>query len=92
MANDDSRKNIPKIAASVMTALPSLVFKTGWAYLRMKKRARKSSKNFERQLVTDGIPLEFAEKLAEQYASELSIRRIIGGSDVFPFGNAWRPQ
>lgn len=89
MTDKESSEDIPKIVASVMSAVPTLVIRTGWAYLRMKKRAQKASKEIEREFVANGIPPKFAEKLAEQYASELSIRKMMGQMDI-PFFDSKR--
>jgi len=83
--------DLPRIMAAVMAAVPSLVLKTGWAYLMMKKRAQKASKMLERELVSSGIPAEYAGKLADQFASEVSIRKIIKTIDM-PFGGARQEQ
>jgi hypothetical protein len=91
MVENESSEDLPKIVASVVATIPPLVFRTGWAYLRMKKRAQRMSKQLEREFVSNGIPPEYAERLAEQYATELSIRRIFRKMEI-PFGGAWRQQ
>jgi len=91
MTDNETSRDLPKIMASVMATVPTLVFRTGWAYLRMKKRAQKASKQIEREFVSGGIPPEYAEKLAEQYASDLSVRKMMRGVDI-PFFDARRPQ
>jgi len=77
MTDNPNSEDLPKIVASVIAMMPPLVFKTGLAYLSMRKRAHKVSRKLEKQLVADGIPSEYAGKLAEQFASDLSIRRIM---------------
>jgi len=83
MTDNESSQDLPTIVASVMVAIPPLVFRTGWAYLRMKKRAQKVSIQLERQFVSGGIPSEYAEKLAEQFETELSLRTLVKGVGRF---------
>jgi len=91
MTDKQSSEDLPTIVASVMVTIPPLVFRTGWAYLRMRKRAHKISRKLELEFVSSGIPPEYAERLAEQYAADLSIRSILQRMDV-PFGGVWRQQ
>jgi len=91
MTEKGNLEELPKIVASVMSTVPTLVLRSGWAYLRMKKRAQRASKQIEREFVSGGIPPEFAEKLAEQFASDLSVRRMIRQIDI-PFFDAKRPR
>lgn len=89
MTDNEGSQDLPTIVASVMVTIPNLVFRTGWAYLRMKKRAQKVSRQLERQFVSGGIPSEYAEKLAGQFETDLSIRRMFTGMG-FPFGGERR--
>jgi len=79
MTDNESSQDLPTIVASVMVTIPPLVFRTGWAYLKMRKRAQKISRRLEQQFVSGGIPLEYAEKLAEQFETELSLRSLVKG-------------
>jgi len=79
MTDKQSSQDLPEIVASVMVTIPPLVFRTGWAYLKMRKRAQKISRQLERQFVSGGIPSEYAEKLAEQFETELSLRSLVKG-------------
>jgi len=91
MPDKQSSRDLPEIVASVIVSIPPLVFRTGWAYLRMRKRAHEMSKQLELELVSGGIPPEYAGRLAEQYATDLSISKMIRKMDV-PFGGSWRQQ
>jgi hypothetical protein len=82
--NDD----LPKIIASVALMIPSLTLRTGWAYLRMKKRAQKVSKGVERSMVSNGIPPETARKLADELEEDVSVHRWIKSMD-FPGFSGW---
>jgi len=86
MTEDTNSEDLPKIVASVMVMVPPIVFKTGWAFLKMRRRAHKVSRQLERQMVANGIPSEYAGRLAEQFETDLSIRKIVREMDV-PFGN-----
>ena len=92
MTEKDIREDLPMIMASVMYSVPSLVLRTGWAYLRMKKRAQRASKSIEREFVSGGIPPEYAEKLAAQYAKDLSIRKMMREMDISFFDAARMQQ
>jgi ABC-type cobalamin transport system permease subunit len=74
----DRRDDLPKTVAVVTVSLSSLAIRSGFAYLRMKRRARRSSKLFERGLVSSGIPPSAAHQLAMRFETDLSIRNMIG--------------
>lgn len=73
----ESQEDIPKIVASVMVMVPSLTLKTGWAYLKTKRRLRSNAKLVRKTLVDSGVPLEHAKMLAMGYEEELSLRNLI---------------
>lgn len=73
------RENVPKIVATVMWEAPGLVLRGGFAYLRIKRRAKSSSRHFMRGLVRGGMPPEVARSLSQKYAPKLSIKGFIGG-------------
>jgi hypothetical protein len=81
---DEVEQDIPKTVANVMVALPPLTIRTGWAYLRMKKRAQRMSKVIKREMVSEGMPEHMAARLADEFASGISIRRLIRDMDI-PF-------
>lgn len=81
--------DLPKVVAGIMVTIPGLTLKTGWAYLRMKKRAQRMAKVIEREMVSGGMPAEMARKLADDFASGISIHHWIKGMNL-PFGGGWR--
>lgn len=89
MRETKDSEDLPKIVASVIATIPPLVLRTGAAYLKMRKRAQRASKRMEQELVSGGIPAEYAERLATQFATDLSVRRMIQSMDV-PFGGTRR--
>jgi len=91
MTDKESSQDLPEIVASIMVAIPPMILRSGMAYLKMRRRAHDVSKRLEHELVSGGIPPEYAERLAEQYATDLSIRKMIRKLGV-PLGTAWRPQ
>jgi len=74
----EAEGDLPKIVAAITVALPSMAFKTGFAYLRMRRKAHRMSRIIERDLVANGIPRDAAHKLAESVRDELSIRTLMG--------------
>jgi|GEM_PF-1547208 len=80
-----------KLFASVVAYAPGLVLRTGVAFLRMKRRMRKTSRSFEKGLLSRGMPPELARRLALSYEGDMRTRtlmkRLTGGT--FPRGGAW---
>jgi len=72
------REDLPKVVASIMWTAPGLVLRSGFAYLRMKSSAKKSSQRFMDGLVKGGMSPEMARRLSEKYAVELRARRFFG--------------
>jgi hypothetical protein len=70
-------QDLPKIIASIGWMIPSLTIRTGWAYLRMKKKAQRSSKEIQRVMVSNGIPPEMAKELASDFGEELSLTKMV---------------
>ncbi len=68
-----------KVFANVMARAPWLVLKVGVAYLRMRRRANRTAKSFEKGMLSKGMPPELARRLANSYGSELSLRKLIRG-------------
>jgi hypothetical protein len=65
-------EDLPTIAASILMMAPNLA-RGGWAYLKMKKRAQRSSKALERSMVYNGLPPEIARDLAGEFGEVMSI-------------------
>jgi hypothetical protein len=76
----EHQDDLPKLVAAITITIPKIALGTGIAYLRMKRKARKSAKLFEKGLVSSGLPSTMAHDLAVKYESDLSIRRMISGS------------
>ena len=74
----DPDGDIPKTVAVIMTTIPSLVLRTGFTYLRMKRKARKNAKKVMKGMIENGLPREYAKKLADAYDSGLRLRNIMG--------------
>lgn len=75
------REDMPRVVATMMWKAPGLVLRGGFAYLRIKRRAKRSSRHFMRGLVRGGMPPEIARSLSHKYTTKLSIKRLIGGLD-----------
>ncbi len=73
------REDMPKVIATIMWTSPGLALRSGFAYLRMRKRAQRSSQHFMEGLIRGGMPPEVARQLSDKYAVDLSIKRFIGG-------------
>jgi len=76
------RVDLPKLIATIMWTAPGPTIKGGFAYLRMKRMAKRSSRRFMDGLLKGGMPPEMARDLSEKYTSSLSIRDMIGGLDI----------
>lgn len=72
-------EDIPKLVASIMVTVPGLTIKSGFAYLRLRRKAHQSSKAMMSSMVREGIPEEYARRLSEAYAEDISIKRFIRG-------------
>ncbi|MBU0623510.1 MAG: hypothetical protein KJ672_01555 [Candidatus Thermoplasmatota archaeon] len=69
--------DLPKLVADIAVTLPKIALGTGFAYLKMKRKARKSAKLFEKGLVSSGLSPTIAHELALNYETDLSIRKMI---------------
>jgi len=69
----ENKEDLPRIIASIGWMIPSLTVKSGWAYLRMKKRAQRTTKELMKSMVDNGIPPEMAKELASDFGEDLSI-------------------
>lgn len=73
----ERQDDLPKLVAAITVTIPKIALGTGLAYLKMKRRARKSAKLFEKGLVSSGISPTMAHELAVKYETDLSIRKMI---------------
>ncbi len=88
--NDEGREDVPKIMAAVMWTAPGLVFRTGFAYLRMRRDLQKSAREFYKSMIDAGMPVEQARQLREKYEDGLSTHGLMkslginlpGGSSI----------
>jgi len=69
--------DLPKTVAVIMVSIPSLVIRTGFVYLRTKRKARKGARKVMKGMIESGIPPELAKKLAGEYEAQLSLRTIM---------------
>jgi len=83
----EQKEDLPKILASVAWMVPTLALRTGWAYLKMKKKAQKTTKWVERSMVDNGIPSEIARQLADQFAEDMSVHNWMKSMDIPMFRN-----
>lgn len=89
----DQEGDLPKTVAVIMVTVPSLVLRTGFAYLRTRRKARKNAKMVLKGMIESGIPPELAKKLADDYADQLSIRTFMRGFGPSSWsGRPARPQ
>ena len=84
----ERRDDLPEMVAAITVTIPRLVLSAGFAYLRLKRKARKSSKLFEKGLVDSGISPDMAHQLAMKFETDLSIRRMVSsfGGDFTRWG------
>ena len=61
----------------IVAAIPLLALRLFLAYLRLKWRSKRSSVRFARDLRRAGMSRARAQKLADDYGSALSLRRIL---------------
>lgn len=73
----EHRDDLPKLVAAITITIPKIALGTGLAYLKMKRKARKSAKLFEKGLVSSGLSPTMAHELALKYETDLSIRKMI---------------
>ena len=64
------REDIPKIAASIIATVPSMILKCGFTYLRMKRRVRKNARVMEREMMASGMPEHVAKRISMRYEED----------------------
>jgi len=79
---EDQDEDMVKTVATVIATVPKLVIGVGWSYLKLKRQAGRCSREMERKLVAEGMPKEFASRLADKFATEISIKRFISKMDL----------
>ena len=73
----DREDDLPKRVAVVMVAIPGMVLKTGFVYLRTKRRARRAARGVMKGMVKNGVPREIAKELSFQYDDGLRVRTFV---------------
>ena len=71
------RPDIPRIVAMGIAYGTSVGLRVGFDYLRLKRKARKASATFVRELERGGVPPELARELGEEYGSEVRVRSLM---------------
>jgi len=79
---NESQEDLPKMIAAIALMIPGLTLKTGWAYLRMRKRAQKVSKVVEQGMISNGMPPHMARQLAGEFANDVSIHTWIRSMNI----------
>lgn len=62
---------------AVASSTPSLIFRLGVKYLKMKRSANRARGRFYKELIRSGLPKHEAKGLSDQYVSAISIRSLI---------------
>jgi hypothetical protein len=62
-----SSKDFPRYIGAIIPLLPSIIFKTGWAFLGFKMEAKKGGIIFYKQLINQEIDKKTATDLTEIY-------------------------
>ena len=70
---DEMRRTIGVVLAKG----PRVVLKIGWRFLRVKKKAQRAEIQFRKKLMASGMDREMAYRLADKYASTVSIRQLL---------------
>jgi hypothetical protein len=83
--------DIPGIVAVAIANAPGALFRSGWTYLRTKRRARKSAKIMAKTMQSNGVPPDVAQKLADKYESDISVSNLMRTIGV-PFGKRSKPE
>ena len=63
--------------ASILPKLPRLLIKFLWAYMRFKRKMKRSARAMKRGMIKNGMPRDLAKKLAESYEIDFSIRKLM---------------
>jgi hypothetical protein len=56
---------------------PRVMLKIGWRYLKVKKKAQRAETLFRQRLLASGMQADLADRLADKYASTVSIRQLL---------------
>ncbi|OPX64981.1 MAG: hypothetical protein A4E30_00437 [Methanomassiliicoccales archaeon PtaB.Bin215] len=83
MVRTQKQKENGQAIIYIAAAVPGLLIGLGFAYLRMRKRARQEGRRFFQALVRDGVPVPEAKELADIYVSSISLTEMIRGMGPF---------
>lgn len=77
MVRTQKQKEDGQAIIYIAAAVPRLLISLGFAYLRMRKRAKLEGRRFFQALVRDGVPVPEAKELAGIYVSSISLTKMI---------------
>jgi len=77
MVRTQKQKEDGQAIIYIAAAVPGLLISLGFAYLRMRKRAKQEGRRFFQALVRDGVPEPEARELADIYVSSISLTEMI---------------
>jgi hypothetical protein len=77
MTRTQKQKEDGQAIIYIAAAVPMLFVSLGFAYLRMRKRAKQEGHRFFMALVRDGVPVPEAKELADIYVSSISLTEMI---------------
>ncbi|MCK5038496.1 MAG: hypothetical protein KAS16_05305 [Thermoplasmata archaeon] len=70
------------MAASVLPRLPGLLIKFLWAYMRFKRKMKRSARAMKKGMIKNGMDRKLAKKLAEAYEIDFSLRKLMKGQGI----------
>lgn len=62
--------------AFVMSNMPKILMRSGFAWLSFKKQAQKGGKTFQRELVSQGLDKETAKLFTKEYVEGSNLMKI----------------
>ncbi|MBN2604034.1 MAG: hypothetical protein JXA91_07890 [Candidatus Thermoplasmatota archaeon] len=74
MEKNKSAKDFPRYICAIIPLLPSIIFRTGWAFLGYKREAKKGGVIFYKELINQKIDKKTATDLTDIY---------LNGSKIF---------
>lgn len=83
MVRTQKQKEDGQATIYIAAAVPGLLLSLGFAYLRMRKRARQEGRRFFQALVREGVPVPEAKELADLYVTSISLTQMIRGMGPF---------
>ena len=65
---EDKRKgNSIELFGAILPFLPTLLLKSGWAFLRFKMEAKRGGEIFQKELINQGLDKTIAARITEIY-------------------------